>query len=219
MAVHSYLRVSTSTKGQTVENQRVAIKEAGLHPDHWYEEEISGAKDALKRPEFARMISKMQSGDKLIVTALDRIGRNANDINNTTELLKSMGVAVTILNLGSLDITSMFGECFLKIISALAQLERRQIQERVQMGIDRVKGEGVKLGRHLSISPDILEKLCNKKKQGVTLKTLSEEFKLDVMTIQRNIKKWSKKMAEYNEMYNKQQEYAKAKVSKEKKCV
>ena len=93
MAIHSYLRVSTSNKGQTVETQRVAIKEAGLSVDHWYEEELSGAKDALDRPEFARMVANMKEGDRLVVTALDRIGRNANDVNNTTELLKKMSIS------------------------------------------------------------------------------------------------------------------------------
>ena len=217
MAVHSYLRVSTSNKGQTVETQRAAIKEDGHAIDYWYEEEISGAKDALDRPEFARMLANMKAGDKLVVTALDRIGRNANDVNNTTELLKNMGISITILNLGSVDITSSFGECFLKIIAALAQLERCQIQERVQQGIDRVKGEGVKLGRHLKITPKMLAELCSKKKEGMTLKALSEKYKLDIMTVQRNIKLWGEKMEEYTEMYNKQQAYTKAKIMKEKK--
>lgn len=218
MAVHSYLRISTSNKNQTVETQRAAIKAAGYATDYWYAEEgVSGSVEALKRPQFADMISTMKEGDILIATALDRIGRNASDIQNTTKLLESMGVKICILSFGSMDITSLYGKAFLQIIGALAELERGVIQERVQMGIDRVKGEGVKLGRHLSIPPDILAKLCDKKNQGVTLKDLKEEFGIDIMTIQRNIKKWNFKMTEYNEVYNKQQEYANAKITKEKK--
>lgn len=210
MTVHSYLRISTLGKGQTVENQRLAIQSSGFATDIWYEEEgVSGTVPALKRPKFMEMIASMKGGDLLVTTALDRLGRNANDIHITTKTLEDMGVRVCILSMGSVDITSLYGKAFVQILSALAELERGVIQERVLMGLERTKKEGTILGRALTITPNVLRELCEKRLQKVPLKKLSEDYKLDIMTIQRNTKKWEDKLEEYEDFYNKQQKQVK----------
>ncbi len=215
MAVHSYLRISTLNKGQTVENQRLAIQAAGYATDYWYEEEgVSGSVEALQRPEFARMMSQIEEGSVLVVTALDRMGRDAADVLNTTRALKKMDVKVIVLNMGNMDITSTYGTVFAQITGALAELERVQIQERVMLGLERTRKEGTVFGRSLTIPPEILSQLCDRRNLKITLKQISEEFSLDPMTIQRNTKKWNGKMEEYKELYNKQQKQIEANLQK-----
>lgn len=83
----SYCRVSILK--QTTENQRREIEAAGfaIRPQRLIEEHISGSVPASERPAFIRLLDRMESGDVLIVTKLDRLGRNAMDIRKTVEQL------------------------------------------------------------------------------------------------------------------------------------
>lgn len=103
--VFAYCRVSSTD--QTTQNQSTEIKAAGFSiEDHrLIEESISGSVVAKKRPGFTKLIERMESGDILIVTKLDRLGRNAMDVRLTVEQLSSMGVRVHCLALGGADLT------------------------------------------------------------------------------------------------------------------
>ncbi|HFP4508825.1 TPA: recombinase family protein, partial [Escherichia coli] len=78
--IFAYCRVSTLE--QTTENQRREIESAGFNvrPQRIIEEQISGSVAASERPSFNRLLDRLESGDVLIVTKLDRLGRNAMDI-------------------------------------------------------------------------------------------------------------------------------------------
>lgn len=211
MSVHGYLRISTSTKGQSVENQRIEIKAKGFAVDHWYAEEgVSGSVPAKKRPEFANMLSKMVKGDVLVTVAIDRLGRNAEDILNTVNTLEKMGVGVCILSLGNMDITSPAGKAFVTIISALAEMEKAGIVERVNMGLTRVKAEGRILGPKLKIDPPTLRALCEARKEKITLDVLSAQYNLDRNTISQNVVKWGDKLEDYETEWNKRDAQYKA---------
>ncbi len=85
--VFAYCRVSTLE--QTTENQRREIEAAGftVKPQRLIEEQISGSVAASERPGFARLLDRMENGDVLIVTKLDRLGRDAMDVRKTVEHL------------------------------------------------------------------------------------------------------------------------------------
>ncbi|WP_255448288.1 recombinase family protein, partial [Serratia sp. SRS-8-S-2018] len=85
--VFAYCRVSTLE--QTTENQRLEIEAAGftVKPQRLIEEYISGSMAASERPGFIKLLERMENGDVLIVTKLDRLGRNAMDIRKTVEQL------------------------------------------------------------------------------------------------------------------------------------
>lgn len=88
-----YARVSTAE--QTTENQLLEARTAGfiVLPRHTVEETISGSIPAAERPGFAKLLDRFDEGDILVVTKLDRLGRNTRDVLGTVEHLKiSVGI-------------------------------------------------------------------------------------------------------------------------------
>lgn len=103
MRVFAYCR--TSTVAQTTESQIHEINMAGFKiPSHRViSENISGSTNASEREKFKLLINKLEHGDVLVVTKLDRLGRNATDIVNTISKLTDMGVRVNVLQMGGID--------------------------------------------------------------------------------------------------------------------
>ena len=99
----AYVRVSTT--GQTTENQIQEIEAAGFHvePRRIVTETVSGSTAIAQRRGFSRLMDKLESGDILIVTKLDRLGRDAIDVSTTVRRLTEMGVRVYCLALGGAD--------------------------------------------------------------------------------------------------------------------
>jgi len=145
--VFAYCRVSTAD--QTTGNQSMEIKAAGftIEARRLIEESISGSVAAKERPGFIKLIDRMEPGDVLVVTKLDRLGRNAMDVRATVELLESSGVRVHCLALGGVDLTSPAGKMTMQVIAAVAEFERDLLIERTQSGIIRAKAAGKKFGR------------------------------------------------------------------------
>jgi len=82
MAISGYGRVST--REQTTENQRREIEAAGYAVDYWYADEgVSGKVSAAQRPQFSKMLGQIRDGETLVVTKLDRLGRDAQDVGAT----------------------------------------------------------------------------------------------------------------------------------------
>ena len=145
--VFAYCRVSTV--GQTTDNQIQEIATAGFDvlPTRAITETISGSVAAGERPGFRKLKEKLEAGDVLIVTKLDRLGRNAMDVRQTVEVLAHLGVKVHCLALGGVDLTSPAGKMTMAVISAVAEFERDLLIERTQAGLARAKSEGKVLGR------------------------------------------------------------------------
>jgi putative DNA-invertase from lambdoid prophage Rac len=142
-----YCRVSTST--QFTENQVQEVKTAGfdVQASRVVEETISGSIAANERSGFQKLLERMESGDVLIVTKLDRLGRNAMDVRQTVEHLAAMGIRVHCLTLGGVDLTSAAGKMTMQVLGAVAEFERDLLIERTQAGLQRAKAEGKRLGR------------------------------------------------------------------------
>lgn len=175
MATVAYLRVSTV--GQSVEAQLCEIRAAGYDPDTaltFSEVGVSGSCQALQRPEFARMFGKLRSGDLLVVQKLDRLGRDAIDVQATVRDLEALGVKVVVLNLGGADLTSPSGKLMLTMLSAVAEMERDLIRERTKAGLEAAKARGVKLGgkRERKDAGKIAERF----KAGESVAELAREF-------------------------------------------
>jgi putative DNA-invertase from lambdoid prophage Rac len=143
----AYVRVSTV--GQTVENQIEEIRAAGfvIEPRRIMAETISGSVPAFSRPAFARLVDRLEAGDILIVTKLDRLGRDAIDVSGTVHRLSEIGVRVHCLALGGLDLTSAAGSMTMHVLNAVAQFERDLLIERTQAGLARARAEGKRIGR------------------------------------------------------------------------
>ena len=102
---------------------------------------------AAQRPQFREMLGKVRSGEVLVVTKIDRLGRDAIDIQQTVRALRVAGVRVYVTQLGGTDLTSSAGKMVLAMLSAFAEMERDLIVERTQAGLARARAEGTKLGR------------------------------------------------------------------------
>ncbi|WP_306395177.1 recombinase family protein [Telluria beijingensis] len=96
------------------------------------------------------MLGKIRDGETLVVTKLDRLGRDAKDVGTTIEILAARRIEVIILQLGKLDLASTVGKLVLKMLAAVAEMERDLLVERTQSGLARAKAEGKILGRPTS---------------------------------------------------------------------
>lgn len=145
MAVFGYGRVSTAE--QTADNQRLEIERAGYAVEYWFADTVSGKAHAAQRKEFSMMLGKFRAKDTLVVSKLDRLGRDAPDVLTTIKSLAALHVEVVVLQLGKLDLTSPAGKLMLAMLAAVAEMERDLIVERTQAGLARAKAEGKTLGR------------------------------------------------------------------------
>ncbi|MDP2244825.1 recombinase family protein [Pseudomonas sp.] len=143
----AYCRVSTL--GQTTENQIQEIKAAGfdIQPQRCIEETVSGSVPTSDRKGFNKLLERMEQNDVLVVTKLDRLGRNAMDVRSTVELLDDRSIKVHCLALGGVDLTSPAGKMTMSVIASVAEFERDLLIERTQAGLARAKSEGKSLGR------------------------------------------------------------------------
>ena len=152
MAIFGYGRVSTAE--QTADNQRLEIERAGYTVEYWFADTVSGKAHAAQRKQFGEMLAKLRKKDMVVVTKLDRLGRDAPDVLATIKTLAGLGVEVVVLQLGKLDLTSPAGKLMLAMLAAVAEMERDLIVERTQAGLARAKAEGKTLGRPTKTTPE-----------------------------------------------------------------
>ncbi|AJX20474.1 recombinase family protein [Burkholderia pseudomallei] len=145
--VFAYCRVSTAE--QTTDNQVIEIRAAGFNidPRRVVAERVSGSVAAKQRAGFAKLLDRLEEGDVLIVTKLDRLGRNAMDVRATVDELAAVGVRVHCLALGGADLTSAAGKMTMTVLSAVAEFERDLLLERTAAGLARARETGKVLGR------------------------------------------------------------------------
>ncbi|ANI77662.1 recombinase family protein [Sphingobium sp. EP60837] len=181
----AYCRVSTTD--QTTDNQVREIEGAGfaIEPKRVVSETVSGSVAAMERKGFAQLVDRLEAGDVLIVTKLDRLGRNAMDVRATVEKLAGEGVRVHCLALGGVDLTSPAGKMTMGVISAVAEFERDLLIERTQAGLSRAKAEGKTLGRPSALSQKQQEAVRSRRAAGVSLGTLAKEYGVSRAAIQR----------------------------------
>ncbi|HHX4058451.1 MAG: recombinase family protein [Burkholderia contaminans] len=181
----AYARVSTSD--QTTANQLREIEAAGFSVDkrRVVSESISGSVSADQRPGFAKLLDRMEEGDVLIVTKLDRLGRNAMDVRATVEGLAERGIRVHCLALGGVDLTSAAGRMTMQVLNAVAEFERDLLIERTHAGIARAKAEGKAMGRPSALSNEQRADVLRELDAGTSVAALARRFGTSRQTIMR----------------------------------
>lgn len=132
MMKYGYIRVSTrgqASEGNGLEAQREALKAAGA--EVLFEDVMTGR--VVDRPAFDEMLEKVQSGDEIMVTKLDRFARSVAQASELIGKLLDDGVTVYVLNVGKLD-NSPSGKLMRNMLLAFAEFERDLIVERTQEG-------------------------------------------------------------------------------------
>lgn len=184
--IYGYCRVSTRkqlTDGNSLQAQVEEIK-VRYENAEVIEEQYTGT--STDRPIFTELVQKLNAGDTLVVTKLDRLARNTVEGIQVVESLFAKGVAVHVLNVGLLENTTM-GKFFLTTLLAVAEMERNTIIERTQAGKEVAKTKaGFKDGRprkytqtQLDIALDLIE---NKKKSYTQVE---QEMKISKSTLVR----------------------------------
>src|SRR5262245_19765778 len=138
-----YARVSTDD--QDLSLQIDSLTGLGIDRDVIFTEKVSGAK--TDRPQLDACLAKLQKGDTLVVWRLDRLGRSMHHLVELIEDLRNRGVGFRSVSDGLIDTTSPSGELIFHIFSALAQFERRLIQERTRAGLASARTRGRVGGR------------------------------------------------------------------------
>jgi len=171
----------------TTENQLQEIKAAGfkVEPRRVITETVSGNVATSQRRGFTRLLDRLEPGDVLVVTKLDRLGRSAMDVGSTVAKLAKLGVRVHCLALGGVDLASSTGKLTMNVINAVAEFERDLLVERTQAGLSRAKAEGKSLGRPPSLTDDQRRAVERRLEQGATVSALAREFNTSRNTIMR----------------------------------
>ena len=171
--IYGYARVSTKKQakdGNSLEAQEKALLENGA--TKIYYDAFTGTK--MDRPALNELVEKLESGDTLMVTKLDRLGRSLSKTTELITVLIDKGITVNILNLGVLNNTSM-STLLRNVLLAFAQFERDMIVERTSEGkeIKREKGE-LREGRDRIETTDFQKFLEKTKKGEMTVKECCE---------------------------------------------
>ncbi|MBW5416306.1 recombinase family protein [Pseudomonas sp. MAG002Y] len=183
----TFLYARVSTPDQTTDNQVLEIEAAGfsVNTRRVVTECISGSTAAGARPQFAKLIDRMEPGDVLIVTKLDRLGRNAMDVRSTVERLAGDGIKVYCLALGGMDLTSATGKMTMGVIAAVAEFEKDQLIERTNAGLARAVAQGKKLGRRAALSEKKRAEVLEQLKAGASVSSLARAYGISRQTIMR----------------------------------
>lgn len=180
-----YARVSTNE--QELNLQSDALLAHGVKKEHLFFDKLSGARE--DRPGLAACNELLRRGDTLVVWRLDRLGRSMRHLVNMIEDLKERGIGFRSISDGMIDTTSASGELVLNIFSALAQFERRLIQERTRAGLAAARARGRKGGRRLMDRNNPKVILANKLycDKSVNLEDICDTLKISRSTLYRYV--------------------------------
>ena len=190
MTIFAYSRVSTVS--QNTSNQKLEIQNAGFSIDYFYEDiGVSGKVFAKQRSEFSKLLNQIRDGETLVVTKLDRLGRDVVDILTTIRYLTSRNIEVIVLQLGKFDLTSTAGKLLLTMLMAVAEMERDLLVERTKMGLLRAKAEGKRLGRPKKTNTQQRKEIIQKLEEGVSVSEVARIYgisRASVIWIRENLK-------------------------------
>jgi len=191
---YGYARVSTI--GQNENRQLDALKSAGVDDAHIFVDHKSG-KD-FERPAWRKLTRRMKRGDLLVITSIDRMGRNYNDIlDEWRTVVKAKGVYIRVIDMPLIDTTTTRGllsvfisDLVLQILSFVAETEREHIRTRQREGIAAAKARGVRFGRPEEAVPDEFQYYAMRYRNGeYPLVKAAQHSKMPTTTFWRKAKK------------------------------
>lgn len=158
--IFGYMRISTKKESQKTDRQFRALmdyaRENNFRFDDIFEEKVSGNIKADNREQYKILKYKLRRDDILVITDLDRLGRNADDILNELRELKNMGIRVIVLdmpymndfnNVNDDSLYNMVTDIVITIKAHIAQQEREKTISRINQGLVVARNKGKRLGR------------------------------------------------------------------------
>lgn len=189
-----YARVSTllnqDPENQLIHLRRFAENRGFTVAGEFVDKGISGTKE--RRPALDEMLKRARLGEfQLIgVAALDRLGRNTKHLLIMIDELRHFNVAIVSLTEG-IEFDSPIGRATLTIISAISQLERNLISERIKNALAAKKmaaqqtGSDWRCGRESVITPDLISKVQELRRQGISIRKIAKKLGVGKSTVQR----------------------------------
>lgn len=183
----AYYRVSTGD--QSIEAQRASL--GGGFDQEFSDEGISGATVAATRPGFSDLLTKIRSGDTLYVYAVDRLGRDALDVQTTVRRLLDMDVTVHVHGLG--PIGRGVGELILAVLAQIADMERQRIAERTRAGREVARAALAATGRTHRGKSSLGRPMAQdgtavnlwRRENGASIADTAKQFGLSLATVKR----------------------------------
>jgi DNA invertase Pin-like site-specific DNA recombinase len=180
MRLFGYARVSTSQ--QSLDLQVKTLKAEGIRANRIFTDKSTGSHANREGLRLLRL--KVEEGDVLLVTNLDRLGRDTADMIQLIKEFDEMGVAIRFLDNG-ISTEGTMGKMVVTILSAVAQAERQRILERTNEGRIEAKAKGVKFGRKRTIDRKKLRALHE---QGVGAKDIAKQMSIGRSTVYKLLK-------------------------------
>jgi len=149
--IYGYMRVST--KEQNEDRQRIALIENGVSEKNIFMDKLSGKN--FDRPQYKKLIKKLDSSSVLFVKSIDRLGRNYKELMEQWRIItKEKGADIVVIDMPLLDtrrdknlIGTLISDIILALLGYVAENERINIKQRQAEGITAAKARGVKFGR------------------------------------------------------------------------
>lgn len=178
--IFGYMRISTKDK-QTTDRQEITLRQYaetnGFSYDKLIIEKVSGSVKVNDRSEYGKLKDKMRSEDIMVVSDLDRLGRDADDVIRELKELKAIGIKVVALDMPYMNewnrvndnddsMYNMVIDIVTTIKAHVAQQEREKIISRINQGLAIAKAKGKKLGRPKVELPDNFIKEYKRFKDG-----------------------------------------------------
>jgi DNA invertase Pin-like site-specific DNA recombinase len=179
MALVGYARVSSV--GQTLDVQLEKLEQC----DKIFQEKMSGVTD--KRPKLQACLEYVRQGDTLVVTKLDRLARSTLHLCQIAAELERKKVHLRVLD-QNIDTDSATGRLLFNMLGAIAQFETEIRAERQRDGIRKAQERGVKFGKQKKLSRKQVVELQEKRRRGVLIKTLMQEYDLSKTSVYRYLK-------------------------------
>lgn len=185
--IYGYARVSTITQakdGNSLESQRELLLSHGC--DEVYEEAFTGM--TTDRPELSKILAKIQKGDVLMVTKLDRFSRSVSEGVKLIQELSERQIVVEILNMGRVDNTPM-GKLMVTMLLAFSEFEHDNILERLSDGKAVARSKGKKTdGRYKKNPPEFQSFYALWKNGKLTVQEACNELKIGRTTWYKLVK-------------------------------
>ena len=168
--MYGYVRVST--REQNEERQRIALLEMGVPKERIYVDKLSG-KD-FERPEYKKLVRRLDDQSVLYVKSIDRLGRNYVDLNEQwRRITKEKGADIVVIDMPILDtrreknlMGTFISDVVLALLSYVAESERHNIKQRQEEGIRAAKQRGVRFGRPQKPLPENFKEACRRWDSG-----------------------------------------------------
>jgi DNA invertase Pin-like site-specific DNA recombinase len=179
MTVFGYARVSTN--GQELAGQITELEGVGCAKV--FREKASGAK--TDRPELAKLLSRLDAGDVLVVTRLDRLARSTRDLLNVLDAVGKRGAGFRSIKDTWADTTTPHGRLMLTVLGGLAEFERELIRARTGEGRKRARDRGVRFGRPRKLNAHQRQEALARLGAGETQADVARTYGVDPTTIGR----------------------------------